>query len=132
MTRDHLPDETPEERRARSLARMTEVYGWEMSDGAGDFFAYTADHLFGDIWSRPGLDDTQRRLVLIGMLLGQQRHDVLGIQLEAALTQGNLSPAELREIVILACHYAGWPVGATMNSQVETLIGKHAPDEALG
>ena len=117
--------ETPEELRRRSLARMTEVYGWEMQDGPGDFFAYTADHLFGDIWSRPGLDDTQRRLVLIGMLAGQSRHDVLGIQLEAALKLGQLSPEELREIVILLCHYAGWHVGATMNTQVETLIGKH-------
>lgn len=117
--------ETPQERRTRALTRMTEVYGWEMQDGPGDFFAYTADHLFGDIWSRPGLDDTQRRLVLIGMLAGQGRHDVLGIQLEAALTQGQLTGEELRELVIFLCHYAGWPVGATMNSQVEGLLGKH-------
>ncbi len=117
--------ESPEERRARGLARMTEVYGREMQDGPGDFFAYTADHLFAEIWSRPGLDDTQRRLVLIGMLAGQGRHDVLGLQLEAALTQGQLSAEELRELVVFLSHYAGWPVGATMNSQVETIIGQH-------
>ena len=125
MTQRPERNETPEELRRRSLARMTEVYGWEMQDGPGDFFRYTADHLFGDIWSRDGLTDTQRRLVLIGVLAGQQRHDVMGIQLEAALKLGQLDATELRELVILMCHYAGWPVGATMNTQVEEIIGRH-------
>lgn len=125
MTPDHTPvEETPVERRQRGLQRMSEVYGWEMHDGPGDFFAYTADHLFAEIWSRGGLDDAQRRLLLIGMLAGQGRHDVLGIQLEAALGRGELDAAALREIVIFLSHYAGWPVGATMNGQVETLIAK--------
>lgn len=118
--------ETPEQRRARGLARMSEVYGWEFQDGPGDFFALTADHLFAEIWSRPGLDVAQRRLLLIGMLAGQGRHDVLGIQLEAALGSGELDAEALREIVVFLCHYAGWPVGATMNTQVEEILGRHA------
>ena len=118
--------ETPEQRRARGLARMSEVYGWEFRDGPGDFFALTADHLFAEIWSRPGLDVAQRRLLLIGMLAGQGRHDVLGIQLEAALGSGELDAEALREIVVFLCHYAGWPVGATMNTQVEEILGRHA------
>ena len=39
---------------------MTEVYGFEMSDGPGDYFAETAAHLFGRIWSRPGLSHRER------------------------------------------------------------------------
>ena len=58
--------ETPEELRARSLAKMSEVYGWEFQDGPGDFYGITADHLFGEIWSREGLTVAQRRLLLIG------------------------------------------------------------------
>ena len=119
--------ETPEERRARGLAKMSEVYGWDFQDGPGDFFALTADHLFADIWSRPGLDIAQRRLLLIGLLAGQGRHDVLGIQLDAALRSGELDAEALREIVVFLSHYAGWPTGATMNPQVEELIGRHAP-----
>ena len=118
--------ETPGDRRQRGLAKMQEVYGWEFQDGPGDFFGYTADHLFADIWSRPGLDTGQRRLLLIGLLAGQGRHDVLGIQLEAALTSGELDAEALRELVVFLAHSAGWPTGATMNSQVEGLIGKHA------
>ena len=46
-------DDLPEQRR-RGLERMEEVYGFEMSDAEGDFFRYTADHLFADVWNRPG------------------------------------------------------------------------------
>ena len=35
------------ETRARGVAKMNEVYGWELpADVPGDFFAVTADHLF--------------------------------------------------------------------------------------
>ena len=116
-------DDLPEERR-RGLEKMEEVYGFEMSDGGGDFFAYTADHLFADIWSRPGLSDRDRRLLLIGLLAGTGAHDVLTIQVPAALASGDLDEAALREIVIFLCHYAGWPNGARLNSLVEDTIAK--------
>jgi 4-carboxymuconolactone decarboxylase len=116
-------DDLPEERR-RGLERMEEVYGFEMSDGEGDFFRYTADHLFADIWNRPGLSDRDRRLLLIGMLAGTGAHDVLTIQVPAAYARGELDEQALREIVIFVCHYAGWPNGARLNSLVEETIDK--------
>ncbi len=119
-------DELPEERR-RGLEKMEEVYGFEMSDGEGDFFRYTADHLFADIWSRPGLSDRDRRLLLIGLLAGTDAHDVLTIQVPAALASGDLDETALREIVIFLCHYAGWPNGARLSSLVEDTIAKASP-----
>ena len=116
---DGLPD-----RRRRGLERMEEVYGWEMKDGPGDFFGYTVEHLFAEIWERPGLSYRDRRLLLIGLLVGRGMDDVLGLQLESALGNEELTADELREIVIFLTHYAGWPSGAKMNSQVETLIAK--------
>lgn len=110
--------------RARGLRKMEEVYGFDMTDGEGDFFGYTADHLFGDIWQRPGLTDRDRRLLLIGLLAGQGAADVLGIQVPAAHANGELDDDALREIVIFLCHYAGWPAGARLNSIVEETIAK--------
>jgi 4-carboxymuconolactone decarboxylase len=118
-------EDLPEVRR-RGLEKMEEVYGFDMTDGQGDFFRYTADHLFADIWTRPGLTDRDRRLLLIGMLAGQGAADVLGIQVPAAHANGELSDDELREIVIFVCHYAGWPNGARLNSVVEDTIAKAA------
>jgi 4-carboxymuconolactone decarboxylase len=116
-------DDLPEVRRL-GLEKMEQVYGFEMSDGSGDFFRYTADHLFADIWNRPGLSDRDRRLLLIGLLAGTNQHDVLTIQIPAALAAGELDEQQLREIVILLCHYAGWPSGSRVNQIVEDAIGK--------
>ena len=116
-------DDLPEVRR-KGLERMEQVYGFEMTDGTGDFFGYTADHLFADIWNRPGLTDRDRRLFLIGMLVGQRANDVLTIQIPAALANGELDAEALRELVILACHYDGWPNGSRMNAVVEDSIAK--------
>lgn len=103
---------------------MAEVYGWEVTDGDGDFFGMTVEHLFAEVWTREGLSQRDRRLLLIGLLTGAGLDDVLGLQLDAALRLGELDDAELREIVIFLTHYAGWPRGAKMNSMVEELIAK--------
>ncbi|MGK2947529.1 MAG: carboxymuconolactone decarboxylase family protein [Acidimicrobiales bacterium] len=119
--------ESDPEKRQRGLETMAQVYGWpEVGDGPGDFFGYTAEHLFGEIWNRPGLSFRDRRLLLIGLLVGRGLHDVIPIQVEAALGNEELSAQELREVVILLTHYAGWPDGAKLNSQVESLIAKAA------
>ena len=52
-----------DELRKKGLEKMNEVYGWEMPDMPGDYFALTADHLFGTIWSRPGLSMRDKRLM---------------------------------------------------------------------
>ncbi len=113
----------PEQRR-RGLLKMEQVYGFDMTDGEGDFFRYTADHLFADIWDRPGLSDRDRRLLLIGLLAGQGAADVLGIQIPAAHANGELGDEALREIVVFLSHYAGWPNGARINSIVEETIAR--------
>ncbi len=114
------------ETRRRGLERMEQVYGFAMSDADGDFFRYTADHLFADIWNRKGLSDRDRRLLLIGALTATGAADVLGIQVPAAHANGELSDTELREIVIFLCHYAGWQNGARLNTVVEDTIAKAA------
>ncbi len=120
-------NDLPEARR-RGLEKMAQIYGFEMNDMEGDFFRYTAEHLFGDIWQRPGLSNRDRRLLLIGMLAGQGAHDVLSIQIPAAYQSGELDAAALREVVIMLSHYAGWPVGARLNSLVEDTLAKADKD----
>ncbi|MEU4228675.1 carboxymuconolactone decarboxylase family protein [Nonomuraea sp. NPDC026600] len=113
-----------DERRERGLEMMRQVYGWEIGDAPGDFFGITVDHLFAEIWTRPGLSMRDRRLLLIGALASRGFNDVLDIQLPAALGNGELSPDELREIAIFLTHYIGWPLGARLSVQIDTLIAK--------
>jgi len=114
-----------DDKRAAGFEMMKQVYGWDVSDGPGDFFSMTVEHLFGDVWTRDGLTLRERRLLLFGLLVGMNMYDVIGIQLEAALSLGEFEHDELREVVIFLTHYAGWPKGAKLNSQVEELIARH-------
>jgi 4-carboxymuconolactone decarboxylase len=112
------------EQRRRGLEKMSEVYGAEFLDGPGDFFGYTADHLFADIWNRPGLSTRDRRLMLIGLAGGTGAIDVLRVQIPAAYKNGELDDDALREIVIFLAHYAGWPNGAHVHTVAEDTIRK--------
>jgi 4-carboxymuconolactone decarboxylase len=117
---------TDDDRRASGLKKMNEVYGWDMKEQPGDFFGLTVEHLFGNIWQREGLSLRDRRLLLIGLLLGHGTYEMLDVQIDSALRVGDISPDELREIVILLSHYAGWPKGAKLNTAVETIIARQA------
>jgi 4-carboxymuconolactone decarboxylase len=113
------------EKREQGLKKMEEVYGFEMQDGPGDFFAATVDHLFADIWSRPGLSLRDRRLMLLGVLAAQGQDDVAEIQVDAALKNGELDAGQLREIALFLTHYVGWPLGTKLNMTIEKKLGQH-------
>jgi 4-carboxymuconolactone decarboxylase len=119
-----------DDRRERGLEMMRQVYGWDVQDGPGDFFGLTVDHLFAEIWTRPGLTTRDRRLLLIGLLIGQNRPDVAEIQLDAALRLAELDPDQLREVAIFLTYYAGWPAGAALSMQVEKLIRAASREKA--
>ncbi|MFD4182931.1 carboxymuconolactone decarboxylase family protein [Rhodococcus sp. NPDC058514] len=106
-----------DERRARGVAMMNQVYGWEMpSDVPGDFFAVTADHLFADVWTREGLSLRDRRLLLLGAITAQGQGDVAKIQINAALHNEELTEEQVEEAAIFLCHYVGWPLGTGLNN----------------
>ncbi|MFD4430526.1 carboxymuconolactone decarboxylase family protein [Nocardia sp. NPDC058497] len=115
---------TPTDARQHGLAKMSEVYGWDFADGPGDYFAVTADHLFGEIWSRPALTVRERRLLLLGALTAQGHLDIAEIQIGAALRNGELSEEQLREIALFLCHYVGWPAGTKLDGAVGKVVAQ--------
>lgn len=115
------------ERRARGLETVRRVRGWGPS-GADDLFGKTIEDLLAEVWSRGTLSDRDRRLLLLGLLVGQGLDDMVETQLDVAVRTGGLTPAELREIVVFLTHYAGWSRGARLNDQVEDLIDRFMED----
>ncbi|GAA2865142.1 carboxymuconolactone decarboxylase family protein [Nonomuraea rubra] len=87
-----------------------------------DSFGMTAERQFADLWSRTVLTVRERRLLLLGLLVGQGLHEMTDVQLDVALRAGELSDTELREVAVFLTHYAGWARGAKLNDQVESLI----------
>ena len=112
--------------RRKGLAKMKEVYGWEMPDLPGDYFALTVDHLFADIWSRPGLEMRDKRLITLSVVAALGLPELAEIQVGAALQNHEMTEAELREMAIFITHYVGFPLGSTFNSVVEKVIAKRA------
>ncbi|HEY4377557.1 MAG TPA: carboxymuconolactone decarboxylase family protein [Acidimicrobiales bacterium] len=121
---DDAPPSGLSERRQRGLAKMSEVYSFDVNDGPGDFFGITVEHLFGDVWTRPALDVASRRLLTIGAIVGVGRLEVLEIQFQSALDNGELTPEQIREVVIHLTHYTGWPSGAAVFNISEQVIGR--------
>ncbi len=118
--------------RRKGLDKMKEVYGWDMPDLPGDYFALTADHLFADIWSRPGLSMRDKRIMTLSVVTALGLPDLAEIQVNAALHNEEMTAAELREMAIFITHYVGFPLGSTFNSVVEKVIaankkGRKAP-----
>ena len=97
-----------DEIRRKGLAKMNEVYAWEMPDMPGDFFALTVDHLFGDIWSRPGLSMRDKRLITLSVVTALGLPDLAEIQVNAALENGEMTWDELREMALFITHYVGF------------------------
>lgn len=87
-------------------------------------FAPAAERLFTEIWSRDVLSVRERRLLLLGLLVGLGMDDEIDLHLDAALRTGELTVDQLREVVVFLTHYAGWARGARLNTRAEELIAK--------
>ena len=121
MSSEHLDDAA---RRQRGLAMMKDVYGWDIPHVEGAFVESTVDHLFAEVWAEGTLSIKERRMMLIGMAVAGGMEDVASLQLDAAVRLGELDADDLRSIVVFVAHYAGWPHGAKLNTEVEKIIAK--------
>jgi len=115
--------------RAKGMAKMQEVYNFTVDpdDVPGDFVAYTVDHLFGDVWCRPALGVFERRLVTVGVLAALGKTDLLDVQFQSALDNGELNEDQVRELVVHLTHYVGWPLATGVSEAAERVIARRRP-----
>lgn len=114
-----------DELRRKGLDKMNEVYGWEMPNIEGDpFFDLTVDHLFGTIWTRPGLSMRDKRIMTLTVVTAVGNADLAEIQANAALANGELTETELKEMAVFLTHYLGFPLGSKLDGVVSSVIKK--------
>jgi 4-carboxymuconolactone decarboxylase len=124
---------TVDELRRKGLEKMNEVYGWEMPNIEGhDFFDLTADHLFGTIWTRPGLSMRDKRIMTLTVVTALGITDLAEIQANAALHNEEMTEDELKEMSIFLTHYLGFPLGSKFDGAVSTVIKKRRKAAKLG
>ena len=97
-------------------AARREVMGSEFVDRALDnatdfdmpMQEMTMEHAWGAVWTREGLDRKTRSIVTVSMLIALNAHGALKGHVRGALNNG-VSPDEIREVVMHAAVYCGYP-----------------------
>jgi 4-carboxymuconolactone decarboxylase len=105
------------ERHERGMAVRRQVLGNEHVDRAvGQTSALTSEfqelltrYVWGEIWTRPGLDHRTRRVLVIGTLLALGRWEELRMHVGAALEHGGFSADDVKEILLQQAMYCGIP-----------------------
>jgi 4-carboxymuconolactone decarboxylase len=119
------------ERRKRGIEMLEKVY-------AGDVvlppegYAFTdvmIEQVFAEVWSRDVLSIRDRRLLLFGIIAEKGEAMTFGIQAKAALKNGELTPDELRELLLMIAQYAGYPRAASLIGVVEQKIAEVAKEK---
>jgi 4-carboxymuconolactone decarboxylase len=103
-------------RRKDGMRVRREVLGDEHVDRAeakttpltAAFQDYITRSVWGDIWSRPGLDRRTRSCITLAILTALGREGELALHVRAALRNG-LSREEIGEVILHSAVYAGVP-----------------------
>ena len=118
------------ERRQRGLEKIQEVYAGTVPippPGSSDFADIMLEQLFAEVWTRDVLSMRDRRLLLLGAIAALGEGLTFGIQSGAALKNGELTPEQLREVLIFLVHYVGYPRAASLIGVVEKSIQESSP-----
>src|SRR5689334_10826798 len=74
-----------------------------------EFQSLITRYAWGEIWTRPGLDQRTRRVLVIGTMIAIGRWEEFEMHARAALADGGMSLDELKEIVLQQGIYCGVP-----------------------
>jgi 4-carboxymuconolactone decarboxylase len=114
--------------RARGEQAWRDVMGWDGPPVTDPFMEFTTDHVFGRVWTRPGLAVRDRRLTTLSVIAMTGQRDPLVYHLGAAYRSGDFTLEELEEWVLHLAHYAGWPIASTAHSALHEVRAAAAGD----
>jgi len=132
-----MTDETFE----RGMVVRRQVLGDEHVDRAkaaatdltADFQQLITRYVWGEIWTRPGLDRRTRSCITIAMLVTLNRPEELAMHLRAAMTNG-VTRAEIKEVLLQTAIYCGVPAANAAFAIPQRVLGdaegRHPPPAA--
>jgi 4-carboxymuconolactone decarboxylase len=127
------------ERRELGMRTRRRVLGDDYVDRAAasttpltaEFQDLITRYAWGEIWTRPLLDETTRRLLTIGMLIALGREGELRLHLRAAF-EGGVAPELIKEVVLQSAIYCGVPaanaglhLASTVLAELQSAGGAH-------
>lgn len=77
-----------------------------------DFQDLLTGYVWGEVWTRPGLDRRTRSCITVAMLVALGRDEELALHIRGALNNG-VSVQELKEVLLQSAVYCGIPAANT-------------------
>lgn len=109
------------------------LFGRKPDKGAlsDDFFEMTISHVYGRVWTRPGLTMEERSMLTVAVLTAQGAVPELETHLKGAKHLG-IGREKIDEVVIHVGQYAGWPVALQGFRSIERVYGPREPHRGQG
>ena len=101
----------------RALARR--------NDFNGEFQDLITRYAWGEIWTRPGLDQRTRRLLVLAMTVALGRQEEFKLHLRAAI-EHDVAKDDVKEVVLQAAIYCGVPAANTAFHLAEEVFAASA------
>ena len=89
----------------RSNAKKTEFNA--------EFLDLISRYAWGEIWTRPGLDDRTRRLLVLGSMIALGRWEEFKLHIRAAVVEGGITKNDIKEVIMQQAIYCGVPAANT-------------------
>jgi 4-carboxymuconolactone decarboxylase len=97
---------------------VTSLRDGGFADELGDL---SIDHVFGALWTRPGLDRRSRSLVTLGALIALRAEHELKFHFRIALRNG-LTIEEIEEVIYHTAGYAGYPAATSARNVAREVL----------
>jgi 4-carboxymuconolactone decarboxylase len=108
-----------DDRRARGARIFEEVNNFPAPAVMDPLTEATVDHVFGEIWARPGLSRKERRWIALSCVGASGSAIAMRAHVTGALRTGDVTIEELREFVLQFAVYQGFPKATALRSVVE-------------
>jgi len=81
-------------------------------------------YAWGEIWTRPGLDERTRRVLVIGTMVALGRWDELRLHVRAALGPGGFTADDIKEVLLQQAVYCGVPAANHAFAEVAAILAE--------
>ena len=106
-----------EEARARGEKTRRRILGDAHVDRAAqnltplnkEFQELITRYVWGEIWTRDGLDERTRRVLVIGTMIAIGRWEEFKMHVRAAVVEGGFTEDDVKEIILQQAVYCGVP-----------------------
>src|SRR4029078_5902785 len=85
-------------------------------------------YAWGEIWTRPGLDERTRRILTLGTTGALGRWEEFRLHVRAALDTGGMTADDIKEILLQQAIYCGIPAANHAFAELAAILAQRAPN----